>query len=153
MNSYPRPGNLLQFCQSAHVVYMIVSEDYKVHFFKRTTDMVNKVSNSGYSFTQPGIDNSQLVFNDNDYGLISWKQTGHSGRTFGTGLTNPDFKKYAESFGIKGYAPKTLKDLKRDLKEAITGQQLCLVEIPIQPAVNYELSQKLKEGHFDPFNS
>ncbi|MEE9555010.1 MAG: acetolactate synthase large subunit [candidate division Zixibacteria bacterium] len=91
-----------------------------------------------------GVGFTIIVFNDNDYGLISWKQAGHTGKTFGTGLTNPDFKKYAESFGIKGYAPKTLGGLKDDLKEAITSQELCLVEIPIQPAVNNELSLKLK---------
>ncbi|MHA2219156.1 MAG: thiamine pyrophosphate-dependent enzyme [Candidatus Hodarchaeales archaeon] len=91
-----------------------------------------------------GIGYTIIVFNDNDYGLISWKQYSHTKKTFGTGLTNPDFKKYAESFGIPAYAPKTLKDLKSDLKKAITGQELCLVEIPIQPGVNYELSEKLE---------
>jgi acetolactate synthase-1/2/3 large subunit len=91
-----------------------------------------------------GVGYTIIVFNDNDYGLISWKQFSHTKRTFGTGLTNPDFKKYAESFGIPAYAPKSLKELKGDLKEAVTGQELCLVEIPIQPRVNYELSEKLE---------
>jgi acetolactate synthase-1/2/3 large subunit len=100
-----------------------------------------------------GVGFTIIVFNDNDYGLISWKQTGHAGRTFGTGLTNPDFKKYAESFGIKGYAPRTLTELKENLKEAITSQELCLVEIPIQPKVNYELSRKLEQDHFRLFES
>lgn len=91
-----------------------------------------------------GVGYAIIVFNDNDYGLISWKQTGHTGKSFGTRLTNPDFKKYAESFGIKGYAPKTLAELKDDLREAITSEELCLVEITIQPKVNYELTEKLK---------
>jgi acetolactate synthase-1/2/3 large subunit len=96
-----------------------------------------------------GVGFTIVVFNDDDYGLISWKQTGHSGRTFGTGLTNPDFKKYAESFGIKGYAPRTLGELRTNLKEAITGRELCLVEVPIQPKVNYQLSKKLKSDRFE----
>ncbi|UCE65827.1 MAG: acetolactate synthase large subunit, partial [Candidatus Zixiibacteriota bacterium] len=91
-----------------------------------------------------GVGYTIIVFNDNDYGLVSWKQYSHTRKTFGTGLTNPDFKKYAESFGIPAYAPKTLKELKSDLKKAITGQKLCLVEIAIQPRVNYELSEKLE---------
>jgi len=91
-----------------------------------------------------GVGYTIIVFNDNDYGLISWKQHSHTNNTFGTGLTNPDFKKYAESFDIKAYAPKNLIELRSDLKQAITSQELCLVEISIQPTVNYELSKKLE---------
>jgi len=46
---------------------------------------------------------TMIVFNDNDYGLISWKQQMSRGRSTGTKLGNPDIKRYAESFGIKGY--------------------------------------------------
>ena len=86
-----------------------------------------------------------IVFNDNNYGLISWKQESHTGKTFGTALSNPDFKKYAESFGIPAYKPQTLQKLKDDLSTAINSRKLCLVEIPIQPKVNIELSKKLKD--------
>jgi len=92
-----------------------------------------------------GVGFTIIVFNDNNYGLISWKQRRHTEGTFGTGLTNPDCKKYAESFGIKGYAPQTLTELTEQLTEAITSQELCLVDVPIQPAVNYELSEKLEK--------
>lgn len=98
-----------------------------------------------------GVGFTIIVFNDNDYGLISWKQDGHAGRTFGTALTNPDFKKYAESFGIKGYAPKTLAELVTNLTEAITSQELNLIEIPIHPGINYELSSKLEKNVCDNF--
>lgn len=94
---------------------------------------------------QLGVGYTIIVFNDNDYGLISWKQFRHKKRTFGTKLVNPDFKKYAESFGIPAYAPQTLQELKDDLAKAITSQELCLVEISIQPKVNYELSEKLEK--------
>jgi len=30
----------------------------------------------------------------------------HTGKSYGTRLTNPDFAKYAESFGIKDTLPK-----------------------------------------------
>ncbi len=91
-----------------------------------------------------------IVFNDNDYGLISWKQKAHSGKSFGTGLTNPDYIKYAESFGIKGYSPKNLHDLKNILSQTIAGSELSLVEILINPKVNFELTQKLG-GNICPF--
>ncbi len=91
-----------------------------------------------------GIGYTIVVFNDNDYGLISWKQKSNTGESYGTKLTNPDFKSYAESFGIKGYAPKDFGELRACLKEAIESEKLNLIEIPIQPKVNYELSKKLE---------
>lgn len=90
-----------------------------------------------------GVAFTVIVFNDNDYGLISWKQQMTHGRSTGTRLTNPDFKAYAESFGIKGYRPQTLAELKRQLREAVTSGELCVIEIPIDPSVNVELMRKL----------
>ena len=84
------------------------------------------------------------IFNDNDYGLISWKQKMATGHSTGTKLTNPDFKKYAESFGIKGYKPKTLPELKNQLTKAIHSRELCVFEISIDTSVNLKLIQKLK---------
>jgi acetolactate synthase-1/2/3 large subunit len=85
-----------------------------------------------------------LIFNDNDYGLISWKQQMSQGRSTGTALTNPDFKKYAESFGIKGYRPKGLAELRKQLTKSLQNKELCVFEIPIVTTVNRELIKKLK---------
>jgi len=85
-----------------------------------------------------------VIFNDNDYGLISWKQRMGKGYATGTQIQNPDFKKYAESFGIQGYCPGNLKQLKEQLTEAIISRELCVVEIPVDPSVNYSLVKKLQ---------
>ncbi|MBI5073320.1 acetolactate synthase large subunit [Candidatus Woesearchaeota archaeon] len=92
-----------------------------------------------------GIGYTIIVFNDNNYGLITWKQEAHTGKSFGTALTNPDFKLYAESFGIKGYSPNTLDELKQNLQEAISSQELCIVEIKVNPSKNQELNKKLAQ--------
>ena len=92
-----------------------------------------------------GVAYTILIFNDNNYGLITAKQRLRAGRIFGTELTNPDFKRYAESFGIRGYAPQTLSELKQNLKEALESNVLCIMEIGIDPAENLKLSKKL--GH------
>jgi acetolactate synthase-1/2/3 large subunit len=91
-----------------------------------------------------GLAFTNIIFNDNDYGLISWKQQMAKGRSTGTRLTNPDFKKYAESFGIKGYCPKNLRELRQQLKDAISSRELCVMEIPVDPSVNFKLIEKLK---------
>lgn len=85
-----------------------------------------------------------IVFNDNDYGLISWKQYQHRERSVSTRIQNPDFKKYAESFGIAGYRPESLGELRTTLKQVIEQKELCLIEIPISTHVNNELTEKLK---------
>ena len=92
-----------------------------------------------------GVNFTTIIFNDNDYGLISWKQTTNVGRSFGTKLTNPDFKAYAESFGIKAYRPTTVKELKLQLKEALDSKTLNVIEIPVDTKVNYELSMKTRK--------
>ncbi len=91
-----------------------------------------------------GVVFTVLIFNDNDYGLISWKQEMSRGRSTGTRLTNPDFKAYAESFGIKAYQPKTLADMKEALKLALASPELSVVEVPISPAINKELIRRLE---------
>jgi acetolactate synthase-1/2/3 large subunit len=90
-----------------------------------------------------GVPYTIVVVNDNDYGLITWKQTSHRGSAVGTTLSNPDFVKYAESFGIKGYKPKTSADVYKTLKKAIDSNQLSLVVIDIDASENMKLSAKL----------
>jgi len=84
-----------------------------------------------------------VIVNDNDYGLISWKQNSHRGRAVGTKLGNPDFVKYAESFGIKGYKPERSEDVFKILKKAIDSNELCLVVIDVDASENLKLSAKL----------
>ncbi len=90
-----------------------------------------------------GVGFTAIVFNDNDYGLINWKQTEHQGRSVGTTLTNPDFVKYAESFGINGYRASTPGELRRVLKKTVASNELAVVEVPVDPKVNLELNKKL----------
>jgi len=86
-----------------------------------------------------------VIFNDNDYGLISWKQRMSRNRSVSTRINNPDFKAYTESFGIRGYQPKNLAELKDNLKSAITSLHLAVVEVPINTTVNDGLVEKLKK--------
>ncbi len=84
-----------------------------------------------------------IVFNDNDYGLISWKQRMHTGESTGTYISNPDFDALAKSFGIKAYEPKDVSELKKVLQKTIPSKELCVIEIPVDSTVNTELTEKL----------
>jgi acetolactate synthase I/II/III large subunit len=91
-----------------------------------------------------GVGFTIVVFNDNDYGLISWKQDMSRGRSTGTRITNPDLKAYAESFGIRAHRPASVAELSAALDEAIGSRELRLIEIPVDAGVNRELYQKLQ---------
>jgi acetolactate synthase-1/2/3 large subunit len=93
--------------------------------------------------TRLGLSFPILVFNDSGYGLIRWKQRSHRGAEVGTALTNPDYVKLAESFGIRGYSPRTLAELAGVLREVIPAQRMCIVEIKVDPAPDLELTRKL----------
>ncbi len=102
--------------------------------------------------TRLGVGFTVLVFNDNDYGLIRWKQEAATGRSFGTALTNPDFVKYAESFGIKAYRPRTVKELEHALKESLASGEMRLVAVDIDPRENLALTKRLQQDLCDTFD-
>jgi len=72
-----------------------------------------------------------LLFTDDDYGLISEKQVAHTGESFGTELTNPDFVAFADSFGIESYRPTSLAELREALASA-ARDEMSLVEVPVE---------------------
>jgi acetolactate synthase-1/2/3 large subunit len=72
-----------------------------------------------------------VVFDDADYGLISEKQTAHTGDHFGTELTTPDLVTFAESFGIDGYRPETWDELETVLADVVPSDELSLVEVSL----------------------
>ena len=81
--------------------------------------------------TRLGLGFTVVVFNDDDYGLISQHQLEHTGEQFGTGLTNPDFQRFAESFGIDAYRPETWDDVDSTLRAVVPGDEMALVEIAL----------------------
>jgi acetolactate synthase-1/2/3 large subunit len=81
--------------------------------------------------TRVGCEYTIVVFNDDDYGLISEKQETHTGESFGTRLGNPDFVTFAESFGIDGYRPESPAEL-RDAFDAALDGGMALIEIPVE---------------------
>jgi acetolactate synthase I/II/III large subunit len=73
-----------------------------------------------------------LVFNDNAYGNVKRIQrTNYDGRTVASDLTNPDFVKLAESFGMRAERVTTPKALRPALKAAIKANAPALIEIPV----------------------
>ncbi len=87
-----------------------------------------------------------LILNDNGFGFIKWEQQAKGFTNFGLDLGNPDFSKFAESFGAAGFRVGEGDDLSNVLREALSLKRPALVECPIDYSVNYAtFSQELAD--------
>jgi acetolactate synthase-1/2/3 large subunit len=77
-----------------------------------------------------------LIVEDNGYGMIRWKQSAAGFADWGLGFNNPDFVKYAESYGAKGVRVRKTADLLPTLQTALAEGGVQLVVVPIDYSVN-----------------
>ncbi|MBW4496567.1 MAG: acetolactate synthase large subunit [Oscillatoria princeps RMCB-10] len=83
-----------------------------------------------------------IIFNDGGYGLIEWKQQNHYGDSAFVHFGNPDFVKFAESMGLKGYRISSAADLIPTLKEALAQDVPSVIDCPVDYRENIRFSQK-----------
>ena len=72
-----------------------------------------------------------ILLNDNAYGLIKWKQQKTFQNNIGVTLTNPDFMRVAEAFGLHSARVTNNDALKKELVEAMKKNVATIIEIPI----------------------
>jgi len=84
-----------------------------------------------------------VVWRDDGYGLIDWKQRNEFGRPFAVEFGNPDFVDYARSFGIAGFRPSSAADLYPTLMRALEVDGPSVVEVPVDYAENLRLTEHL----------
>ena len=80
-----------------------------------------------------------VVFNDNAFGNVMRDQINtFDGRDYGAKLTNPDFMKLSDSFGVRGIriSDGDPKKLNTHLKEALAIESPSLIEVPVGPMPN-----------------
>lgn len=86
-----------------------------------------------------------LIWTDNAYGLIEWKQQLVYHRPSNVAFGNPDFVKYAEAFGAKGYRIQKAEALLPTLKEALAGDGVSIIDCPVDYRENLRLTEHLGE--------
>jgi acetolactate synthase-1/2/3 large subunit len=91
-----------------------------------------------------------LILEDSAYGMIRWKQAVDSFPDWGLTFGNPDFVKYAESYGAKGTRVTATEDLVPALEAAFRWGGVHLVVVPIDYSENTrvlveELGNKVPE--------
>lgn len=79
-----------------------------------------------------------LVLNDNGFGFVKWEQQAKGFAAFGLDYGNPDFARYAESFGAIGMKLREGDDLSTLLKKAFDAKKTVVIECPVDYSVNYE---------------
>jgi acetolactate synthase-1/2/3 large subunit len=84
-----------------------------------------------------------VICRDDGYGLIDWKQRNEFGRPFAVEFGNPDFVRYAESFGIAGFRPESAADLYPTLMRALECDGPAVVDVPIDYRENLRLTERL----------
>ena len=77
-----------------------------------------------------------LILNDGAYGMIRWKQAVDNFPDFGLTFGNPDFVRYAESYGAKGSHVTSVDALLPTLEAAFDGGGVHLVDVPIDYSEN-----------------
>ena len=87
-----------------------------------------------------------LVIEDDAYGMIRWKQAVDEFPDFGMTFGNPDFVKYAESYGAKGTRVDDISQFKPALENAFSGGGVHLVNVPVDYSENERvLVKELRE--------
>jgi acetolactate synthase-1/2/3 large subunit len=91
-----------------------------------------------------------LILDDSAYGMIRWKQAVDKFPDWGLTFNNPDFVKYADSYGAKGWRVRATEDLVPTLDSAFKQGGVHLVAVPIDYSENTrvlveELGNRIRE--------
>lgn len=87
-----------------------------------------------------------LLLRDDSYGMIRWKQAGMNFPDWGLEFGNPDFVKYAESYGAHGVRIESAGQLEGTIRECFNSKGVHLIDCPIDYTENNKVFlQELKE--------
>jgi acetolactate synthase-1/2/3 large subunit len=82
-----------------------------------------------------------LIFRDDGYGVIRWKQQRQFGRTAGVDFGNPDFVVLAHAFGCEGVRIKAATELRPALEHALQASVPVLIDCPVDYRENDRLAE------------
>ncbi|MDH3216206.1 MAG: acetolactate synthase large subunit [Candidatus Krumholzibacteria bacterium] len=88
-----------------------------------------------------------LVLRDDAYGMIKWKQASMGFQSFGLDYSNPDFVKYAQSYGAHGHRIDAADGLVPQLAECFDQPGVHVIDLPVDYSDNDRvLNRELKES-------
>jgi acetolactate synthase I/II/III large subunit len=85
-----------------------------------------------------------VIFNDNGLGMIKMKQMADGYGNLGVDFSNPDFVKYAESFGAHGHRLDDPSAFRAILDGAAEAGGVHVIDVPIDARQNMMLMKEMK---------
>jgi acetolactate synthase I/II/III large subunit len=86
-----------------------------------------------------------VIWENQQYGSIVWKQDKKFGNHFGVDFTNPDFVKLGEAFGLPAWRCDSAEDFGERLEEALGLDLPSIIVLPIDYSIDVAISEEL--GH------
>jgi acetolactate synthase-1/2/3 large subunit len=83
-----------------------------------------------------GLNITVVILNDSSYGMIRWKQANMGFKDWGLTYGNPDFVKYAESYGANGYRVTSAEGLGPLLAKCLDTPGVNLIDCPVDYSDN-----------------
>lgn len=80
-----------------------------------------------------------IILNDNAYGMIKWKQEGMGFENFGLEYNNPDFVKYAESYGAIGHRPTNDNEVIKTIEHCLSTDGVHLIDLAVDYSLNHSI--------------
>ncbi len=84
-----------------------------------------------------------MVWRDNTFGLIKWKQFRDYGRPSNVDFNNPDFSGMARSFGWESFKVESADELNGILQSAFELNRPTLIDCPVDYHENHRLMERL----------
>jgi acetolactate synthase-1/2/3 large subunit len=91
-----------------------------------------------------------LVLRDDGYGMIKWKQHSMGLPSFGLDIGNPDFVRYAESYGARGHRVNECAQFLPLLRQCLEQPGVDLIEVPVDYSENKLFTIELREAASNP---
>lgn len=87
-----------------------------------------------------------LILRDDAYGMIQWKQANMGFENYGLEFGNPDFVKYAESYGAHGHRIEAVDELVPQMEKCLAEPGVHLIDVPMDYSENDRiLNHEIKE--------
>ncbi len=84
-----------------------------------------------------------VIWENQQFGSIVWKQDNKFGRHFGVDFTNPDFVGLAQAFGIPGFRCESVGDFAEHFDKALALDEPSVVVVPIDYSQDIGLQEQL----------